>query len=162
MIRVLLLILAGGVGACAHNPWPSAYASLHDAPPVDHTDLLLVDFDEATRDRPEPGHEIIGWAGFTGPYSRSVESSLRAFASQHGATFTAWGARYMHTQTSTHLQPVFETYTSRRRGRYYDPATGRYIPEDHDRTFTATRYVPVVDQDAIYAFRAVFYRAVQP
>lgn len=159
--RILSSVVLGTVavaGGCASNPWPEAYTPVATVAPVDRSELLLVDFDEAVREREEPGHEVVGYASFTGPYSRSVERELRAFAQERGATMVAWGARHMHNELSTHLQPVFETYSSRRRGRYYDPYEGRYIRDDT----TVTRYVPVVDEDAVYAFRAVFYRPVAP
>lgn len=144
--------------ACAVNPWPEAYTALEAAPPVERADLLLVDFDEAHRDRVEAGMERLGYASFTGEYSRDVERSLRSFAMERGASFVAWGAKYLHTQARTDLQPVFETYTSRRHGDHYDPREGRYRDDDRSLTTSVTRYVPVVDVDAIYAFRAVFYR----
>lgn len=142
--------------ACVRNPWPEAYTPLASASPVARADLLLVDFDEAVREREEAGMERLGYASFTGEYSRDVERALRAFAMERGASFVAWGARFLHSEARTDLQPVFETYTSRREGSYYDPHEGRY--RDNDRTTSVTRYVPVLDVDAIYAFRAVFYR----
>ncbi len=157
-VRALLIILPL-LAACATNPWREAYIPLEaDAQPVEHADLLLVDFDEATRERPEPGMRPMGYASFTGTYTRSIERRLRDLAREKGATLVAWGARHLHTQTRTDLQPVFETYTSRRRGTRYDPLTGRYVEISSTRTTDATRYVPVVRSDAIYAFRAVFYR----
>ncbi len=154
-LPIILLVLA----ACATNPWREAYVPIEaDAQPVEHADLLLVDFDEAVRQRPEPGMHPIGYANFTGTYTRSIERRLRELAREKGATLVAWGARHLHTQTRTDLRPVFETYTSRRRGTRYDPLTGRYVETSSTRTTDATRYVPVVHSDAIYAFRAVFYR----
>ncbi len=153
-------VMCGGGAGCASNPWPEAYTPVVAARPVDRSELLLVDFDEAVREREEPEHEVVGYASFTGVYSREVERSLRAFAERTGATMVAWGARHLHNEVSTELRPVFETFTSRRRERVYDARTGRYVRDDRPVTATATRYVPVVDEDAIYAFRAVFYRPV--
>ncbi len=147
------------LSACAANPWREAYTPLvPDAPPVEHASLVLVDFDEAVRDRREAGMQPVGYASFTGVYTRAVERQLRELARDKGATLVAWGARYLHTRTQTDLRPVFETYTSRRRTSRYDPRTGRYVDTTSTRTTDATRYVPVVRSDAIYAFRAVFYR----
>ena len=153
---VAILALLGG--GCASNPWVEAYTALTPVAPVARSELLLVDFDEAVRERQEGEHEVIGYASFTGVYSRKIERDLRGFAQERGATLVAWGAKHMHNEVSTELRPVFETYTSHRRERVYDARTGRYVREDRPVTVTATRYVPVVDEDAIYAFRAVFYR----
>lgn len=127
--------------------------------PIEKTDLLLVDFDEATRDRSEADHRAIGYANFTGTYSRRVERDLRVFAVEIGADFVAWGARYMHNELHTSYQTVFDTYTSRTEGRRYNPRTGKYDTVNRTRTTTVARTVPVTDDHAIYAFRAVFYRS---
>lgn len=164
---VCALLLAGCLTGCQGDPWtesfvplgPAATTGTLGAGPIEKTDLLLVDFDKATRDRAEPGHRAVGYANFTGTYSRRVERQLRDFAASIGADFVAWGAMYMHSERHTSYETVFDTYTSRTRGRRYDPRTGSYDDADRTRTTTVTRTVPVVNDDAIYAFRAVFYRS---
>ncbi|MCB9846222.1 MAG: hypothetical protein H6811_09580 [Phycisphaeraceae bacterium] len=160
--RIIVAALAGLLGGCASNPWPKNYIALDatQAAPVRSSDLLLVEFEEAVRDRPEPGFSPIGYASFSGEYSSDVEDELRRFAMDLGADRVAWGARFMHAQRTTTLTPTFDTVHSRTRGSLYDPRTGTYYDDvDLETTHATTRYVPTVNDEIVYAFRAVFYRA---
>lgn len=159
--RLLALAsLAAVLGGCAGNPWREAYAPVGPQPvvPAARPELVLVEFEEAVPQREPDGYRTVGHASFTGTHSRRVEGQLRDFASQLGADRVDWGARFLHTTRRTTLQPTFDTFHSRTRGDFYDPRTGRYEDVNLHTSATRTRHVPVVDVDATYAYRAVFFR----
>ncbi|MCW5755261.1 MAG: hypothetical protein KIT24_11195 [Phycisphaeraceae bacterium] len=89
------------------------------------------------------------------------ERELAQFAREIGSEHVVWGLQLLHVESRTSLQPVSEWSDTRSRGRIYNPATGRYDQRFRGthRTHT-TAYVPVIEDRAYYAFRAVFYRSL--
>jgi len=73
---ISLIVLAG----CQGDRWAESFVALSPThsptpatgmlgfAPIETTDLLLVDFAEALRDRPEADHHAIGYANFTGTW----------------------------------------------------------------------------------------------
>lgn len=165
MIRLLAVVLVGALmNACAANPWSAAFIPAEASAvyaPVERTTLELVEFEEATPERAQEGHVALGYASFAAEYSQAGEGALRSFAKEIGADRVAWGLRLLHTERDSSLRPVTEWSDTRYRGRAYNPTTGKF--DGHrvnvDATTTTTRYEPVIDERAYYAFRAVFYRS---
>lgn len=153
------------LGGCAENGWAKGFAPASEGiayAPIQHATLQYVDdFESLGPQMQTSGAVTIGYSNFTGVFTDDSEDDLREFASSIGADHVLWGLKFLHQERQTSLQPVSETYTTRRTGRAFNPETGRFDGPRRaiDETTYGTTYVPVVEDHAYYIFRAVFLRA---
>ncbi len=172
MSTLVLGFLLGSLlaGCTSSNPWREGFVAVSgNVQPIAEVtpeqvravSLQLVEFEQAaaTDAMEQPG--AIGYSNFTGVMTSARERELRQFAAEIGAEHVAWGLRLLHVERDSSLQPVTEWSDTSFRGRAFNPDTGRYDgPKVRgDYSTSTTTYIPVADDKAYYAFRAIFFGA---